>query len=241
MTLPAWITAKPIAHRGLFDPARGVPENSLAAVRAAVEAGYAIEIDLRAVAGVVAVFHDSDMKRMTGVAGALAHVSAAELKRLRLAGTDEPIPLLEDVLDLVRGRVPLMLEIKNEGRVGDLEAAVLTCLSGYEGEIAIVSFNPFSLAFFAARAPDITRGQTACRHRDSSLPGWRRLLQGNYLLNFVSRPHFLVYEIEGLPCWAVSWRRALGMKVIAYTARNAADVARAKRVADNFIFEGFRP
>ena len=241
MRLPAWITAKPIAHRGLFDPARGIPENSLAAVRAAVEAGYAMELDLQAAAGGVAVFHDSDLKRMTGAAVALAHLSAAALRRLRLAGTSEPIPLLEDVLALVRGRVPLMLEIKNDGRAGELEATVLKLLSSYAGEIAIVSFNPVSLAFFATRAPEIPRGQTACRFRDSSLPGWRRLLQENYLLNFVSRPHFLVYELEGLPCRAVSWRRALGKKAIAYTARNAADAARAKRVADNFIFEGFRP
>jgi len=241
MRLPAWITAKPIAHRGLFDPAQGIPENSLAAVRAAVEAGYAMEIDLRAAPDGVAVFHDSDLERMTGAAGALAHLSAAERSRVRLAGTGEPIPLLEDVLALVRGRVPLMLEIKNDGRAGALEAAVLKRLAGYTGEIAIVSFNPLSLAFFAARAPEIPRGQTACRFRDSSLPRWRRMLQENYLLNFVSRPHFLLYEIEGLPCRAVSWRRALGMKVIAYTARNAADAARAKLVADNFIFEGFRP
>lgn len=241
MTLPAWITAKPIAHRGLFDPANGIPENSLAAVRAALEVGYAMELDLQAAAGGVAVFHDSDLARMTGTAGALARLSAAELSRVSLAGTAEAIPCLEDVLALVRGRVPLMLEIKNDGRAGELETAVLKLLAGYSGEIAIVSFNPFSLAFFAARAPEIPRGQTACRFRESSLPRWRRLLQENYLLNFVSRPHFLVYELDGLPCWAVSWRRARGTKVVAYTVRNAADAARARLVADNFIFEGFRP
>jgi len=241
MTLPPWITARPIAHRGLFDASRGIPENSLAAVRAAIEAGYAMEIDLRAIAGGVAVFHDTDSKRMTGQDGVLARMSAAELKRLRLAGTGEPIPLLEDVLALVRGRVPVMLEIKNEARAGQLEAAVLKQLSGYKGEIAIVSFNPFSLAFIAARAPHIPRGQTACRFRDSSLPLWRRVLQQNFLLNIVSRPHFLLYDLDALPHWAVSWRRSLGAKVVVYTVRNEADAAKARAVADNFIFEGLRP
>jgi len=241
MTIPAWITARPIAHRGLFDPASGIPENSLAAVRAATGAGYAMELDLRPIEGAVAVFHDSGLARMTGSQGEIARLAPADLKTFRLSGTGEPIPLLEDVLALVKGRVPLMLEIKNEGRAGAFEERVLEKLAGYRGDVALVSFNPFSLGFAAARAPHIPRGQTSGRFAGSELPFWRRALQRNFLLNAVSRPDFLLYELAALPYWAVSVRRSLGAKVVAYTVRNAADAAKARAHADNFIFEGLRP
>jgi glycerophosphoryl diester phosphodiesterase len=241
MKLPDWITARPIAHRGLFDNTRGIPENSLTAVRAAVEAGYAMELDLQAIAGGVAVFHDSRLERMTGSPVAIARLAPSELMRLRLAGSNEGIPLLEDVLTLVKGRVPLMLEIKNDGRPGAFEELVLAKLADYRGDIAIVSFNPFSLRFIGGRAPHIPRGQTAASFKYSDLPRWRRVLQRNFLLNAVSRPDFLLYELDGLPNWAVAWRRSLGAKVVAYTVRSAADAEKAKLLADNFIFEGMRP
>jgi len=241
MTLPAWITARPIAHRGLFDPARGIPENSLAAVAAACDAGYAMELDLRAISGGAAVFHDSRLERMTGSPGPIARLSPSDLRHIRLSDTNEPIPLLKDVLALVRGRVPLMLEIKNDAAAGAFEKTVLEGLSGYRGEIAVVSFNPFSLRSFAARAPQIPRGQTAGPFAGPGLPLWRRALRRYFLLNAVSRPDFLLYDLDGLPCWSVSWRRRLGAKVVAYTVRDAAGAAKARAVADNFIFEGIRP
>jgi len=241
MTLPAWITARPIAHRGLFDPARGIPENSLAAVQAALEAGYAMEIDLRAAADAVAVFHDSNLKRMTGRDGALGSLTRAELKQTHLSRTGEAVPTLDDVLALVAGRAPLMLEIKNDGRAGRLEDSVLKRIADYRGEIAIVSFNPFSLGWFASRAPHIPRGQTASSFAGSDMPKWRRFLQRNLMLDPISRPDFILYDLDSLPYWAVSWRRFLGTKVVAYTVRGDADARKARDVADNFIFEGIRP
>ncbi len=241
MRLPAWITARPIAHRGLFDAARGIPENSLAAVRAAVDAGYPMEIDLRAAADGVAVFHDQGLKRMTGRDGAIGKMTRAELKGVRLSGTGETIPMLEEVLDLVAGRVPLMLEIKNDGVAGAIEESILQRLGNYRGEIAVVSFNPFSLAWFASRGPHIARGQTAASLAGSGLAPWRRFLQRNLLLNVVSRPDFILYDLSVLPYWAVSWRRRFGAKVVAYTARSRAEAIKARTVADNFIFESIRP
>jgi len=241
MTLPRWITAHPIAHRGLFDAARGIPENSLAAIRAALDAGYAMELDLRPIAGGIAVFHDFDLARMTGRNGDLRQMTPAALKRFRLSGTGETIPLLEEVLALVAGRIPLMLEIKNRGRAGAFESLIREKLSGYRGEIALVSFNPFSLGWFRRHAPQFLRGQTSCRFADSALPGWRKFLQRNFLLNTVSRPDFLLYDLAALPYWAASLRRSLGARLVAYTVRSEADAAKARALADNFIFEKIRP
>ena len=241
MTLPPWITARPIAHRGLFEARAGVPENSLGAVRAAIEAGYPVELDLQPAKDGVAIFHDRMLKRMTGRGGRIADVFVADLKRQPLAGTGETIPSLEDVLGLVAGRIPLMLEIKNDGRAGAFERAVLERIAGYCGDLAVVSFNPFSLGWFARHAPKIPRGQTSARFDGSELPAWRRFLQRNLWLNAVSRPHFLLYELGALPCRAVTRRRKRGMKVIAYTVRTAAEAVKARSVADNFIFEGMRP
>ena len=220
MKLPSWITARPIAHRGLFDAARGIPENSLAAIRAAIDAGYAMELDLQPIAGGIAVFHDFDLARMTGRNGDLRQMTPAALKRFRLSGTGETIPLLEEVLALVRGRVPLMLEIKNKGRAGVFENLILAKLAGYRGEIALVSFNPFSLRWFRRYAPQFVRGQTSCRFTDSAMPGWRKFLQRHFLLNVVSRPDFLLYDLDGLPNAAVSLQRTLGAKLVAYTVRS---------------------
>ena len=241
MKLPSWITARPIAHRGLFDAARGIPENSLAAMRAAIDAGYAMELDLQQISGGIAVFHDFDLARMTGRNGDLRQMTPAALKRFHLSGTGETIPLLEEVLALVRGRVPLMLEIKNKGRAGAVENLILAKLAGYRGEVALVSFNPFSLGWFRRYAPHFLRGQTSCRFADSDLPGWRRMLQRNFLLNAVSRPDFLLYDLAALPYWAASMRRRLGAKLVAYTVRNDADAEKARKLADNFIFENIRP
>lgn len=241
MTLAPWITARPIAHRGLFDPRAGIPENSLAAVRAAVDAGYAAELDLRACKDDIVVFHDRRLERMTGHAGQVASLTAAELARIPLAKSAETIPTLGDVLNLVGGRVPLMLETKNEGRAGVPERRILDTLAPYCGEVAVVSFNPFSLAWFARHAATLPRGQTGARFTGSDLPSWRRFLQRNFLLNVLSRPHFLLYELEALPHWAVSWQRRRGATVIAFTVRSQADAVKARAYADNYIFETIRP
>ena len=241
MKLSSWITARPIAHRGLFDPVRGIPENSLAAVRAAIESSYPAELDLRAASDGVAVFHDRKLKRMTGLEGGIADVRLAELKRIALAASNETIPSLGDVLELVGGRIPLMLEIKNDGRPGTFERMILDMLQNYRGEVAVVSFNPFSLRWFARHAPRILRGQTAARFTGSGLPIWRRFLQRNFLLNFLSRPHFLLCELEALPQPAAAWLRRRGKIVIAYTVRSAADAVTAREHADNYIFETIRP
>lgn len=238
----SWITEVPIAHRGLFDAARGLPENSLPAFAAAIEAGYPIELDVRALSdGAVAVFHDATLSRMTGASGAIGARTAADLADLRLSGTAARVPLLAEALELVAARVPLMIELKSEGAPGALEAGVLAAVSGYRGPLAVVSFNHASLAWFRARAPGIPRGQNAARFRGARLSPGRRFALRNLLVAWASRPHFISYELAGLPCLAATLARRAGVPLVTFTVKTESDRARAMALADNFMFEGIRP
>ena len=143
--LPKWLTKTPVAHRGLHDIARGVPENSRLAFRKAMEAGYAIETDVRITGdGQVVVFHDADLKRLCGRDGIVARMPLADLKQLTLLGTGETVPSFRDLLDLVQGQVPLVVEIKKdkEQPIGPLETSVARMLQHYPGPFVVQSFNP---------------------------------------------------------------------------------------------------
>jgi glycerophosphoryl diester phosphodiesterase len=237
-----WIAERPIAHRGLHDASLGVPENSAKAFAAAAEEGYPIELDVHWIKdGNVAVFHDFSLDRMTGRPGSILNETASSLRALRLAGTDQPIPLLGEVLELVGGAVPVVIEIKNRGRVGGLEKAVRDIIAGYIGQIAVVSFNPFSLGWFRRNAPEIPRGQSAGDARGVKLAVFQKFLQRNLLLNAVSRPHFINNDLRCLPYWAVTRLRSKGLTVVTWTVRSEADAAKARAVADNFMFERIRP
>ena len=166
MPLPSGFLRLPIAHRALHDRSQRRPENSAAAVRAAVAAGYAIEIDLQFSAdGMPMVFHDEDLDRLTAERGPLNARPAAELSRICLTDCDETIPTLATVLALVSGRVPLLIEIKDQTSTmsdtdGRLEAAVAALLVLYQGPVAVMSFNPYSVAHMARLVPGIPRGLT---------------------------------------------------------------------------------
>jgi glycerophosphoryl diester phosphodiesterase len=166
MPLPAELLRLPIAHRALHDRSAGRPENSPAAIRAAVEAGYAIEIDVQGTRdGQAVVFHDEWMERLTEATGFVKDYTAAELGRIALRHGTDTIPTLPQVLAIVAGRVPLLIEIKDQtDRMaetdGRLEAAVARDLQGYSGRVAVMSFNPHAVANMARLAPDIPRGIT---------------------------------------------------------------------------------
>ena len=237
-----WLCERPFAHRGLHDPSQGLPENSLAALQAAVDGGYGIELDVRALSsGEPVVFHDATLARMTGRAGRIADLVRGDLAELRLSGTGERIPLLAQALHLVAGRVPILVEIKNEGQPGALERAVRDLLAGYAGPFAVISFNPFTLGWFRRRAPAAIRGQTSALFRGRGPGRWRKFAHRDFLLNVVSRPDFLLYEIDGLPRVSVGLLHGLGWPVVAYTVRTEAELAKARAFADNFVFEGLRP
>ena len=180
------------AHRGLWG--NGIPENSLAAFAAAVRGGYGIELDLqRSKDGVVMVFHDNDLRRLCGVNARIGELSYTELKRLHLCGTAETIPTLSEVLSLVKGRVPLMLEIKGEQADPILCQQVVRLMDAYMGPFGIVSFSPLILRWFKQYRPTYARGQLLTRVTHHQRKGSRAVnfLLSHMLLNFLSRPDFI--------------------------------------------------
>lgn len=237
---PAWIRQRPIAHRGLHDPER--PENSLAAFEAAARAGYPIELDVhRTRDDAVVVFHDDTLARMTGAVGRVRDHGLAELAALRLAGGDARIPSLAQALETIGGRVPVVVEIKNDGAVGPLEQLALRDIRAYRGDVAVQSFNPFSVAWFRDAAPDLTRGLLASDFTDAELPRYQKFLLRRLLLAPLCAPHYIGYELNALPYWPAGIARRLGIALVAWTIRTPREQARAGSVADNFIFEGVRP
>lgn len=227
-----WIATRPIAHRGLHRGAQ-VPENSLAAFEAAIAANHPIELDVQLLAdGHMAVFHDRDLKRLTGKKGRLAAQNLHSIQNFRLLGSDQTIPSLAEVLTLVDGQVPLLIEIKNEKKVGPAEQALLKTLSGYGGEFAVQSFNPRSLQWFKRHAPSICRGQLASKPQ--------QFLRSNLLLTWASKPHFIAYNVKALPNLPTTLaRRSFNLPLVAWTIRTPADQVKAEKYADNYIFDPY--
>jgi len=160
----------PLAHRALHDAAQGRPENSRSAIAAAIDAGYGIEIDVQLSSdGQAMVFHDYDLARLAKDSGPIQQRSASDLARVVLRGSDEGIPTLNEVLDLVAGRVPLLIEIKDQdgamgANVGRLEQAVAKAVHGYDGPLALMSFNPHAVQQLAIHAPKVPRGLVTCAY-----------------------------------------------------------------------------
>ena len=235
---PSWLTIPPIAHRGLHSGDSQVPENSLAAFQAAADAGYAIELDVQITSdGELVVLHDENLARMTGVEGLVSEKFAAEVTKLRLLDSTETVPALADVLSAVNGRVPVYVEVKNAGAVGALEDAVARELAVAKAPIAVMSFNPLSLARIAERAPSVPRGQLAGPFKGESLAWWKKLLLGNLLLNWRSKPDFIAYQLEGLPSAGVSLQKRRGRPLVVWTADTREEFDRAKALGGNVIFE----
>jgi glycerophosphoryl diester phosphodiesterase len=245
VAVPRWLTDLPVAHRGLHERAAGVPENSLAAFRAAAAAGYAMELDVRLSAdGAVMVFHDARLDRLTGRPGRVIETSAADLRRMHLHDTAETIPSLADVLAAIAGRTPVLIEVKNYGNdpVGPLEAGVAAALAGYGGPVAVQSFAPAVVEWFRRHAPQLTRGQIATKAgelQELDAAGQRQLAA--WLEAGHGAPQFVAYDVGYLPSPLTSRARAEGRPVLSWTVRSAAQWARAKAYADNPIFENWRP
>ena len=247
MLRPAFLTA-PLAHRALHDRTRGRPENGLSAIRAAVDAGYGVELDLQLSSdGVAMVFHDYELGRLTDETGLVKRRNAAELGQINLTGSEDRIPRLSEVLALVAGRVPVLLELKEQSRImgpvdGALERAVAADLTGYDGPVAVMSFNPASVSAFAAAAPDVVRGLTSGSY---GAPEWAplgvdRLTRLRALEDFdPTDAAFISHFHEDLSDPAVLALKARGVPVLCWTIRSPEAEAAARRIADNVTFEGY--
>jgi glycerophosphoryl diester phosphodiesterase len=242
-----WLTARPVAHRGLHHPASGIIENTPSAVRAAIDADYAIEVDLQLSAdGEAMVHHDDALGRLTEGAGRLCDMNAAELKRIAFKQTADRMMNVGDLCDIVAGRVTLLIELKshfNDDR--RLAMRVVEVLTSYAGPVAVMSFDPQQIEAVKELAPGLPRGIVA--ERKYTHPEWKQLSTASkrslaYLLHGLrSRPHFLAYAVKDLPAAApLIARHIFGLPLLTWTVRNEDDRRRA-RWADQIIFEGFRP
>jgi glycerophosphoryl diester phosphodiesterase len=226
------LISRPFAHRGLHG--RGVPENSRAAFEAAIAAGRGIELDIQISRDDEAVvFHDFTLERLADASGPVDGRAADELARIRLRGSEQTIPTLNDALRLIAGRVPLLIEVKTAGRRADaLSRAAARALAGYGGAVAVMSFNPEVGRWFARHSPETLRGLVvteAGRH-------WRGLL-ARHLAVWRADPDFLAYDIRDLPSALAAAQRAKGRPVLTWTCRGDADWARAGEHADQVIYE----
>ena len=239
-----WLSARPLAHRGLHDEQNGIIENTQSAFAAAVAARYGIECDLQISGdGEAMVYHDDVLGRLSDGKGRLDAMTAAELKRVAFKATADCMMTLGDLCDFVAGRATLLLELKSpRGDDRRLAARAAKVLSGYGGQAAAMSFNPAQIADLCAIAPRLTRGiavRTPAGAKVMASP--RRALAG-LLQAPRARPQFLAYSIANLPALVPTLARNLfGLPVLAWTVRSTDDQRKAARYADQMIFEGFRP
>ena len=244
----SWLTAQPIAHRGLHDAAEGVVENTATAFTSAVTSGFGIETDLQISAdGEAMVHHDDALGRLTEGSQPLAAMTAAAIKAVRFKATSDRILTLRELCDLVAGRAPLLLELKSRfDSDSRLVARAAEVLATYGGPAAVMSFDPTPIAAVRAIAPRLTRGIVAERHYTHH--EWDRLSAAEkFRLSFLlhapqTRPQFLAYSVKDLPALApLVARHVFGLPLLTWTVRSAADRERAARYADQAIFEGVPP
>ncbi|MGX1673340.1 glycerophosphodiester phosphodiesterase family protein [Streptomyces sp. NPDC055400] len=237
-----WLLSKPIAHRGLFDPALGVPENSLAAFRRAVERDIPIELDVQLTHdNTLAVVHDATLERTTGTALHVRQACRTDLGRLRLGDSGEPVPTLEQALEVTDGHVPVVIDVRRWSTELSprLEQAVAAGIRGYRGHVALQSFDPVAVYRLRRLIGDSPVGQTSGALRSA---GRAAALIGRAMVtNFLTSPDFVSYELEMLPSRCTTFWRRRGMPILAWTVTSAKTEARAARVADNFFFDEYLP
>ena len=226
----------PYAHRGLHGG--NIPENSLAAFSAACDGGFGIELDVQLSSdGEVMVFHDESLLRMTGCDASLYGKSLSELKSLRLQGSEERIPTLTEVLSLVNGRVPILVEIKSDHAVMEVCRKTAALLDGYTGAYMVESFHPLAVNWFRKNRESVVRGQLSARLFVKGKRTLSMLLVQNLLLNFLARPDFVAYDYRARRALSFSLCRLLYRPyTVAWTVTDAAGL-HASRKFDGVIFE----
>jgi len=226
-----------IAHRGDYDVDRHIPENSLKAFENAINNNYIIELDVHILKDKnIIVFHDDNLKRMTNVDMYVKDICYEDIKNLKLNNSNEKIPLLEEVLELVNGKVPIIIELKCNVQCGILEKEVIKILKKYKGKYAVKSFNPFSINFFRKNFPKAIRGQLASDFKNEKMPKIKKLFLSKMLYNYISKPDFISYDIRALPNKKIKKLRKNKL-ILGWTIRNNDDFKKAKKYCDNYICE----
>jgi glycerophosphoryl diester phosphodiesterase len=248
MRAPDWLTARPVAHRGLHDRIKGIVENMPGAAQAAVSGNFGIECDIQLTSdGEAMVHHDDELGRLTEGSGALLGKTAAELRAVRFKDTTERMMSLADLCALIAGRVPLMIELKSHFD-GDrkLVARMAQVLAAYSGPVVGMSFDPDQVMGLREMMPQLPRGIIA--EREYTEADWPEAtpVQRRGMLHlrhaFRTRPHFVAYWVDDLPALAPRIARdVFGCPLLTWTVRTPEQRAKAARYADQIIFEGFRP
>ena len=244
---------RPIAHRGLHDASAGVIENTGSAFAAAIAAGYGIECDLQpAAGGLPVVFHDVTLDRLVDASGPVSRLGVSDLARLRYRDAGESILTFADLLDLVDGSVPLLVEVKSEWRPAEPRflAEIARLAATYRGPVALMSFDPAVMTALRQLAPAVPRGIVSGRYRNDDAEGWwgdvlspeRQERLTHLLESGPAAPDFYAYHVAALPTPVTRFvREVLGLPLLAWTVRSSEERARAAQWADAPIFEGLRP
>ncbi len=238
-----WLKDALIAHRGLYKENGAIPENSLAAFKLAIDQGYAIECDLNLTKdNEIVVFHDHNLKRLTGLNKELSQVTYDEIKDLKLLISEEKIPRLIDLLTLVDKKVPLLIELKPMGNIKKLCELFMSIMKHYQGTWAMFSFHPAAVLWFKKNYPNVIRGQiSAYFEDDTNLKRPMKFLMKRLLFNRVTKPDFISYYIHNLPNKHVDKQKKKGLTVISYAARSQDEFDFVKSHYDNVVFEYFIP
>ncbi len=232
------------AHRGLFDNKTDAPENSLPAFQKAVEAGYGIELDVQlSKDGVPVVFHDASLKRMCGVEGNVRDYPLSELKQLKLADSNAEVPTLAEVLDVVDGKVPLIIEYKLYVPQTKVCRLVNDFLRSYTGAYCIESFHPLALLWYRRHRPDVVRGQLCMEFwNEDKYRGNPFFFVLSYLVtNAAARPDFIAYKHSDASNLSFRLTKRMGALSVAWTIKSQTQLEEAKKHFDLFIFDSFIP
>jgi glycerophosphoryl diester phosphodiesterase len=233
----SFLCTRPYAHRGLHD--KNIPENSRAAFLAAIAAGHGIELDVQSAReGEAFVFHDERLDRLTDIRGFISQTDAVTLDHTALRGTTEMIPRLAEILALIDGRTPVLIEVKSpETKVGVLCLSVRRALEGYQGPVAVMSFNPAVIHWFAEHAPRFTRGLVISETEDIGRFHAIRFRLARRIALWRARPDFLAYDVRSLPSRFAREQRKRGLPILTWTIRTATEERIALANADEIIYE----
>ena len=235
----SWIVKTPIAHRGLHD--KNNPENSLPAFEKAIEHNFAIETDLQMTKdGVIVVFHDDYLDRMTDAVGDVREKTFDEIKNLTLKNSNQKIPTFDEFLSFVDGKVPLLIEIKDHKNIGIKEEKIADTLKNYKGKFAIQSFNPFITKWFKQHT-DFCAGILSCFFCDAKLAWYKKLLLKNLYLVKNVKSDFVSYEATAGYTFNKLKKLKGKIPILFWTVKSKQDEQLFKQVCDNVIFEGYLP
>jgi len=230
-----------ISHRGLHNISKGIPENSILAFTESLKHLRDIELDIHLLKdGEIVVFHDDNIKRMTGVDKYLYDCTYDEIKNYKLLGSDETIPLLKDVLELVRGRVLLDIEFKYELPAGFLEAEACKLLDEYKGRFIVSSFNPFSIRWFKKNRPKYIRGLLVSDFKNEKMFFLKRIAMKNMMFNFLCKPDFIGYDIKIITESIANKIKSKKRPLFLWTVDSHEQFAKANELGDSFIYENIK-